>query len=94
MGDNLSKTETDFCDEQIKRAYDMHGKISRSWFVKCKEIYIHVRCGTGFSCPSDCLVHGFIYNYHVQFSPFHQCCHSSQYISFIQMFIELCHSLI
>jgi hypothetical protein len=37
-------------------AYDMHGITSRSWLVKGQEVHIHVHCGRGFSCPSDCLV--------------------------------------
>jgi hypothetical protein len=37
-------------------AYNMHGTTSRSWLVKGEEVHIHVQCGRGFSCPTDCLV--------------------------------------
>jgi hypothetical protein len=37
-------------------AYDMHGTTSRSWLAKGQEVHIHIHCGRGFRCLSDCLV--------------------------------------
>jgi hypothetical protein len=54
MEHDWSITETDFCNEQ--NVLDIHGTTSRSLLVKGQEVHIHVRCGRGFSCPSDCFV--------------------------------------